>query len=527
MRLRSQVRDDVAGCGVYQLSGYEDRLEGLGCPDLAGHKLMKKWAALEPEEGVYRWDVLDQPIEKIRAAGKRFMISPIIPDGGVPQWVFEAGATWVAKLGGGYPVDGTNFYADVVVEGEVKASFRKLHRELKWRSYNMDLTPFAGQTVVLRLSTDCGTRAYYDNGLWGRPRILGAVAPPTDALADDAAPEDVVCDLQKRCDSADVYILVDGKRLPLGQRARFEPCSDRPCGGITPPSILMHPPWDDADGRAGEAKLKRVVAEFAVTLPALAPKRSVFFTFALGIRDLPLGQAYGYQTPVYWHPVLLEKYKQFIMALGKRYDGEPGFELVYAGTGTYGETIISPDLWKGWDTEKAKEWRRAGLTEEVWIGYVNEIVDTYAAAFPRTPVGLQISGSGLPDNARAARAVAEHAAATRVEVQYDGAMGEPFKWGGELYVALFKPLSSQTSWGLETYGPSPGAGGANWTGDFANFVDCIAKHAPSYALPWYQDVIKATPGSPKYDPEWARQMKRCRESVRPGPSTHDLRLRAD
>ena len=520
LHLRPNLRNDVVGCGLYQLSGYDDRLNGLDCPELSGHKLMKMWADMEPQEGKYSWDVLDEPIRKIRAAGKRFMISPIIPDGGVPQWVFRAGATWIAKQDGAYSVDGTNFYVDVVIQGDVKATFKNLHRELIWRSHNMDLTPFAGQNVVLRLSTNCGPRAYYDNALWGHPRVVMAAAPP-DALTDDVAQETLVADFQKRCDSAEVYIVVEGKRHPLGQRASFGPCSNRTCGGQAYPSLYMHPPWDDADGSNGEAKTKRVVAEFAVKLPEKTPGKSVFFTFAIGIRDLPSGRAaYRYQTPVYWHPVLREKYKQFIMALGRRYDGEPGLELAYVGTGTYGETIISPDLWKGWNTEKAEEWREAGLTHDIWVAYVNEIVDTYIAAFPRTPVGLQISSSGLPDNARAARSVAEHAAAQHVLVQYDGAMGQPFKWGGQMYVDLLKPMRSQTSWGLETYGPSPGAGGARWTGDFADFVDCIVKHSPNYALVWYQDVVKATPGQKGHDPEWARQMNRCLKSLSPGPSTH-------
>jgi len=518
--LRSGIRKDVVGCGLYQLSGYDDHLDGLGCPDLSGHKLMTRWAVLEPQEGVYNWEAFDRQIKKIRAAGKRFMFSPIIPDGGVPQWVYDAGATWIAKLGGSYPVDGTNFHVDVVVQGEIKVSFHHLHRELKWQTHSMDLSAFAGQDIILRLSADCNTRAYFDNGLWGRPRVLSAAAPPTDALTDEADNKDVVSDLQQHCDSADVYIIVDGKRLPMGQRAQFRACSDQSCGGIASPGIHMHPPWDTEDGRKGKAKGKRVVAEFAVKLPDTTPKRSPFFSFALGIRDLPPGRAYSHQTPVYWHPVLLEKYTQFIAALGKRYDNEPGLELVYAGTGTYGETIISADLWKGWDTEKAMEWRRAGLTHDAWVGYVNEIVDAYAAAFPRTPVGLQISSAGLPDNVRAAREVAEHAAEKRVEVQYDGAMGQPFNWGGEKYLAVLKPLSSQTSWGLETYGPSIEAGGTGWVGDFGNFVDCIVKHSPNYALVWYQDVMKATPGLKGYDPEWARQMKRCLDSMSPGPSTH-------
>ncbi|MBT3374197.1 MAG: hypothetical protein HN742_31385 [Lentisphaerae bacterium] len=519
MRLRPEIREDVVGCGLYQLSGYDDHLDGLACPDLSGHKLMKRWSALEPQEGVHDWTVLDRPIQKIGAAGKRFMISPIIPDGGVPQWVFDAGATWITKLEGAYPVDGTNFYVDVVAGGQVKAAFQNLHRELKWRSHSMDLTSLAGQNVVLRLSTDCGKRAYYDNALWGRPRIVAA-STRSGALTEAADDVKVVSNLQQACDSANVYIVVDGERRPLGQRAQFGTCSDRPCGGIAQPSIYMHPPWNDADGRAGEPKVKRVVAEFAVELPKKTPNSSLLFTFELGIRDLPSGRAYRYQTPVYWHPVLREKYKQFIMALGRRYDGEPGLELVYVGTGTYGETIISPDLWKGWDTEKAEEWRQAGLTHDAWVAYVNEIVDTYVAAFPRTPVGLQISGSGLPNNARAARAVAEHAATKRVEVQYDGATGQPFQWGGEMYITLLKPLSSQTSWGLETYGPSPGAGGGRWQGDFGDFVDCIAKHVPNYALVWYQDVVKATPELEGHDPEWAQHMRRCLESVSPGPSTH-------
>jgi len=52
------------------------------------------WNEIEPENGVYRWDKIDEVIEKARARGQRvaIRIMPTNGRGGVPQWYRDLGA---------------------------------------------------------------------------------------------------------------------------------------------------------------------------------------------------------------------------------------------------------------------------------------------------------------------------------------------------------------------------------------------------------------------------------------------------
>jgi len=210
---KDRLRPDIRGCGVYQTSGYGDDEGALNNPYLDGHKLMKWWSQLEPEEGKYDWSAIERPMRKWIAAGKRLTLSPItvhstpvkgMPSQATPDWVFKAGAKWVP--------------------------------------------------------------------------------------------------------------------LPL----------------------------------KGNKDFVRV--------------------------------------PVYWDPIFLEKYRNFIRALGRQFDDRQGIEIVYCGTGVFGETIVSTELW---GKKEHRLWSEAGLTPENWIKAVHAIVDAYVEAFPRTLVGLQVSNPGL------------------------------------------------------------------------------------------------------------------------------------
>ncbi len=44
------------------------------------------------------------------------------------------------------------------------------------------------------------------------------------------------------------------------------------------------------------------------------------------------------------------------------------------------------------------------------------------------------------------------------------------------------------------------------------------KHKVNYLLVWYQDAVKATPGSKNYDPEWQAAIERAAASLKPGPA---------
>lgn len=335
-----RLRPDIQGCGVYQTSGYEDDFGALTNPHLDGHKLMKWWSQLEPEEGKYNWSVIEKPMGRWLAAGKRVMLSPItahssrvngLPAQPTPDWVFEAGAKWVLL-----PSDGRN---------------------------------------------------------------------------------------------------------PI-------------------------------------------------------------------------------RVPVFWDPVFLQKYRNFIRALGRQFDDRKGVEIVYCGAGVFGETIISTELW---GKKEHRLWSEAGLTPENWVKAVEAVVDAYVAAFPKTLVGLQVSNPGLVSYMeKCTPAYARHAAEKGVLLQYSGITGEPIKWGGQFFVDSITHWAAVTSVGFEAYSPSSGAAPTNSTfvfeGSLKTLADVAIKHDANYLTMWHPDAVKATSGSKTHDPRWEEAIKRAAASLKHGPS---------
>ena len=89
-------------------------------------------------------------------------------------------------------------------------------------------------------------------------------------------------------------------------------------------------------------------------------------------------------TPDYEDPRLREALKNFIAALGARYDGDPRLGFITAGLlGTWGE----------WHCYPHTEWFASKTVQA-------EVMDAYEAAFKKTPVLLR-SPSGDNDPARA------------------------------------------------------------------------------------------------------------------------------
>lgn len=100
----------------------------------------------------------------------------------------------------------------------------------------------------------------------------------------------------------------------------------------------------------------------------------------------PLPPALDY-TPDYEDPRLREALKNFISALGARYDGDPRIGFITAGLlGTWGE----------WHCYPHTEWFASKTVQA-------EVMDAYAAAFKKTPVLLRYP-AGDNDNAHASNA---------------------------------------------------------------------------------------------------------------------------
>jgi len=98
--MKRQMRSDIAGRGLYQISSYEHRFAAASNPHVNGAKVTVAWAELEPDEGAYAWASIDDEACPWRDAGKRVLISVVTADHrpsgpATPRWVFDASAKGV------------------------------------------------------------------------------------------------------------------------------------------------------------------------------------------------------------------------------------------------------------------------------------------------------------------------------------------------------------------------------------------------------------------------------------------------
>ena len=91
------------------------------------------------------------------------------------------------------------------------------------------------------------------------------------------------------------------------------------------------------------------------------------------------------KVPKYWHWAYLQKYGNFIRALGQRFNGDPRLEFIAMGVGLYGETQPTNESYD-------QCMRDNGLSGALWVSTVNQNTDMYAQAFPSTRV-LILGGS--------------------------------------------------------------------------------------------------------------------------------------
>ncbi|NUQ02211.1 MAG: hypothetical protein HUU35_20375, partial [Armatimonadetes bacterium] len=89
--------------------------------------------------------------------------------------------------------------------------------------------------------------------------------------------------------------------------------------------------------------------------------------------------------PVFWDPVFLKLQGEFVAALGQYLDGREGLEFVDIGSiGEWGEMHLAR-----WTSQQLEE---SGYSEAAYIGAYRQMIDAHAAAFPRTPVFLNVGG---------------------------------------------------------------------------------------------------------------------------------------
>ena len=123
----------------------------------------------------------------------------------------------------------------------------------------------------------------------------------------------------------------------------------------------------------------------------------------------------GHQIPRYWHATYLEKYGNFIRALGQHFDGNPNVSWIQIGTGLYGENQPSHD-----DYDACLQ--SAGLDSVAWVTASNAITAVYTQAFHNTPVLFQFAPRYLADWERVT--CSDYAAAQGAGLMHDGLVAD-------------------------------------------------------------------------------------------------------
>ena len=154
---------------------------------------------------------------------------------------------------------------------------------------------------------------------------------------------------------------------------------------------------DDAIAEASAAKSKVVPRILTNASLFGQPAPDWFFETEGAAHYYPSAQAEseGFKAPVPWDPVFREKFGNFLVALGQRYNDNSTIEFFQtsAGGGLYGEVVLTKD-----DSRFPEGW-----SPEVHLTSITYWLDRWIEAFPATRLALMVNhvGYDIGENAAA------------------------------------------------------------------------------------------------------------------------------
>lgn len=221
-----------------------------------------------------------------------------------------------------------------------------------------------------------------------------------------------------------------------------------------------------------------------------------------GAEDIVIAQDYPLypkkeesSEPVWWNKNFKEKYKKFLIELGKQINANPmlyeSIEFVEASLGSYGETILYGKVESITDNNEGPSqilFKGAGYNNALYVNTVLDLLSYYVQAFPSLPIALSL-GNGLYPSA-----VDDGSGVTTVEG--DITRGAMTKFGSRVYLKF----------------AGFGAGGNRRTATFGTYCPkttrCIYESMGGITgwtdYPWHEDYrvlenyLKAAPQDKAY-----------------------------
>jgi hypothetical protein len=226
--------------------------------------------------------------------------------------------------------------------------------------------------------------------------------------------------------------------------------------------------------------------------------------------------------PVYWDPVYLEKYGQFVKALAGKYDGNPGVEFIEIGLGQFGSTKIAGP------NSVLDRYREKGYTETLWVDTMKKMIEMYRAAFKKTPLAIVVSpfhkindqngGSHLEE-------ISRYAAGKGIYLYNHALTGNDKFTDQNPFPALFHSVSGRTKTAFGPDNPLSGRRNADFRkygriGDavenaFGGIRGLPETHI-SYLLFYVDDVSASDPKSKLYNADYEKAMRYAAGRLGPG-----------
>ncbi|MDG9668964.1 beta-galactosidase [Hahella sp. CR1] len=142
--------------------------------------------------------------------------------------------------------------------------------------------------------------------------------------------------------------------------------------------------WSRLDSQLAKAQQEGVKIALAITNGAEAP--SWLKSEGAQTLDYLFRSVYPKSMPLPWDSVFLDRYSQFIDALGQRYDGNPNIALVHMTN----STTNGFEMQYFFDRDTENRFRSMGFSNEALVESWKQIMDAYDDAFPNTKLDVEI-----------------------------------------------------------------------------------------------------------------------------------------
>lgn len=213
----------------------------------------------------------------------------------------------------------------------------------------------------------------------------------------------------------------------------------------------------------------------------------------------------GTEIPLAWDPIYQQHALRFLEQFAARYAKLPGLLFVDVTPGAetnpyrFG-TIqrITPEFADEFQRIPASDGR--SYSDALWVATVKEWVDAAAKTLADTPRLVTLNTGGLPGVSHTAE-IGDYCVARGFYVGQNGLKGTSYSATGAESASPFHRWSKETKLFFEMVMQSGGR-----TGSLLEVMEAADRIDASYLNVYPEDVLRGSPGYPKYDPEFEKAL---------------------